>query len=175
MAQAPHFDGATYEPELDQSRLSTLLARVHARMTDGNWHTLADLARTCHGSEASVSARLRDLRKDRFGAHDIRRRRTDTDGLFEYAMLSNKPLADASEPAPSLNWVWGNDRHYIRTEPEAFTVSRSQAPGSKPVYLAWDCRAKLARTAPMAQLIGHFPTQEAARAAAEAIDTEAHR
>lgn len=79
------FDGATIEPE-DTARLSALLTRVMAFMFDGNWHTLAEIARACAGSEASVSARLRDLRKPRFGHYTIQRRRVHG-GLFEYRLL----------------------------------------------------------------------------------------
>ncbi len=40
----PHFDGATFDPDLDAERLGTQLVRVRAVMADGNWHTLAELA-----------------------------------------------------------------------------------------------------------------------------------
>lgn len=58
------FYGATYQPELDFARLNSLLNRVRNFMADGQWHTLKAIAEACGGSEASVSARLRDLRKE---------------------------------------------------------------------------------------------------------------
>lgn len=78
-------DGATYEPALDGVRLGSQLQRVAALMADGRWRTLAEIAGTADGSEAGVSARLRDMRKTRFGGHTVeRRRRGGTGGTWEY-------------------------------------------------------------------------------------------
>ena len=79
------FDGETYQPEIDQQRLSSQLERVKALMLDGQWRGLAELAECVGGSEAGVSARIRDLRKLRFGAWTIERRRVDG-GYFEYRL-----------------------------------------------------------------------------------------
>lgn len=79
----PDFDGATYEPPLDRQRLGTLFERVRTLMLDGAWRTLSDIQYQCGGSEASVSARLRDLRKEKFGAYNVERRRV-AGGLFAY-------------------------------------------------------------------------------------------
>lgn len=82
------FGGDTYEPEFDAARLRGQLADIYARMSDGAWHTLRELAFVCGCSEASASARLRDLRKKRFGGHTIERRRVGDPkrGLFAYRM-----------------------------------------------------------------------------------------
>jgi hypothetical protein len=81
----PRFDGVTYEPELDRDRLAAQLALVRAVMSDGQWHTLAGIADLIGAPEASISARLRDLRKPRFGAWTIERRRVPLGhGLHEY-------------------------------------------------------------------------------------------
>ena len=79
------FDGTTYDPERDHNRLKSLLDRVRTVMNDGKWHTLAELGRWAEGSEAGVSARLRDLRKRRFGAYRVDRRRI-VGGLYEYRL-----------------------------------------------------------------------------------------
>jgi hypothetical protein len=52
-------------------------------MSDGKWHTLAELEWRTEGSQAGVSARLRDLRKRRFGGYLVDRKRI-TGGLYEY-------------------------------------------------------------------------------------------
>ena len=48
-------------------------------------YTLAQIADDCAASEASVSARLRDLRKPRFGGHTVERRRR-TQSVWEYRL-----------------------------------------------------------------------------------------
>jgi hypothetical protein len=79
------FDGITISPALDNARLSGLLSKVHAVLLDGQWHTLAELHERCGGSEAGISARLRDLRKEKFGAHNVERERV-AGGLWQYRM-----------------------------------------------------------------------------------------
>lgn len=84
----PRFDGEAIEPGLDDARLGRQLAGVLAALSRGGWWTLAELTAVAGGSEAGVSARVRDLRKTRFGGHVIeRRRRGDpTRGLHEYRL-----------------------------------------------------------------------------------------
>jgi hypothetical protein len=79
------FGGATYDPEQDRDRLVTQLGRVRDVMFDGQWHTLAELVVKCGGSDASVSARIRDLRKKRFGAYNVESKRV-RDGLWVYRL-----------------------------------------------------------------------------------------
>jgi hypothetical protein len=81
----PLFDGRTYSAKLDEARLLTLQDRVFALMSDHEWHRLSDLAVATGGSEAGVSARLRDLRKSKWGAWTVERRRV-AGGLWEYRM-----------------------------------------------------------------------------------------
>jgi hypothetical protein len=84
-----HFDGSTFDPPLDQKRLSSQLQRVLVAMRDGAWRTLDEIGRaTGDGSSASISARLRDLRKPRHGARSVLRRRR-TAGLFEYQLVGS--------------------------------------------------------------------------------------
>lgn len=85
-APAPRFDGPDVTPA-DTQRLAGHLARVRALMADGQWRTLAAIAAACGCSEASASARLRDLRKRRHGSHVIARQRTTQPGLFLYRMV----------------------------------------------------------------------------------------
>lgn len=83
------FDGSTCDPALDADRLETLLGRVLDLTSDGRWRTLREIAKSCGGSEASVSARLRDLRKARFGGYTVERRRVvGANGLWEYRVLT---------------------------------------------------------------------------------------
>lgn len=82
----PYFDGPDLT-DADTARLGTQLDRVRLLMADGQWRSLRDIATVVGGSEASVSARLRDLRKPRFGAHTVERVRTHTAGLWHYRLL----------------------------------------------------------------------------------------
>lgn len=80
----PHFDGDTIEAA-DVPRLSGHLERVAKLMRDGRWRTLQEIAEHVECSEASASARLRDLRKPRFGGHRVdRRRHAGRPGLWSY-------------------------------------------------------------------------------------------
>lgn len=80
-----HFDGQTYDHSRDCIRLTGQLAAVKAVMLDAGEHRLSELAMLCGCSEASASARLRDLRKDRFGGWRIIRTHVKN-GLFTYRM-----------------------------------------------------------------------------------------
>lgn len=117
------FDGGTYDPALDYERLSSQLSRVRMLMVDGQWRSLyeihEDLGR--RDSEAAISARLRDLRKPKFGGHTVERRRRSR-SLFEYRLI----LRDMSmqpklrivpdQPAaidPLLKWA-GGKRKFVR-------------------------------------------------------------
>jgi hypothetical protein len=79
------FGGATYDPAQDHKRLSGQLLRVYMLMRDSRWRTLAQIKAEVGGSEASVSARLRDLRKDDYGAFVVDRERIDG-GLYTYRL-----------------------------------------------------------------------------------------
>jgi hypothetical protein len=83
------FDGATYDRGLDGIRLTGQLQRVFDYMETGQWRTIPEIASKVGGSEAAVSARLRDLRKPKFGGYLVEKRRVGdpTDGLWEYRLL----------------------------------------------------------------------------------------
>ena len=82
------FGGFTYEPERDYERLRTQLARVYRLMQDGQWRTLALIRKETgdQDSEAAISARLRDFRKEKFGGHVVERMSLGG-GLFTYRLL----------------------------------------------------------------------------------------
>lgn len=84
------FDGFTVAPEHDDQRLTGQLGRVRALMADGAWRTLGEIVAAAGGSEAGCSARLRDLRKRRHGAHTVERQRRGgpSAGIFEYRLVS---------------------------------------------------------------------------------------
>jgi hypothetical protein len=79
------FDGETYHAADDYQRLRGQLQRVARFMADDRFHTLSEIARATGGTEASVSARLRDLRKDKYGSRQVIRERV-MGGLFRYRL-----------------------------------------------------------------------------------------
>lgn len=86
------FDGETHEPEHDRKRLGRQLQAVFDLMQDGAWWTLDNLERELFwrfavtASTQSISARLRDLRKPKFGGHTVNRRRL-CGGVYEYQLI----------------------------------------------------------------------------------------
>lgn len=88
------FDGVTYDPDEDFTRLKTCLEKARYLMTHprGQWWTLRELAGATQSSEAGISARIRDLRKPRHGGFEVERKRLQG-GLWAYRV---KP--------PSTSW-----------------------------------------------------------------------
>ncbi len=84
------FDGHTYDPELDKTRLSKQINRVWVEINDNRWHTLAEISYNTGIPEASISARLRDFRKLRFGRHVVLRERVNN-GLWRYKLIARLP------------------------------------------------------------------------------------
>jgi hypothetical protein len=85
------FDGPDYDPKLDQPRLSRQNLKIYHLMTDEQWRTLSEIADSTDEPEASISAQLRHFRKERFGGHQInKKRRWGDTGLWEYQLITNK-------------------------------------------------------------------------------------
>jgi hypothetical protein len=91
------FDGKTYDEKRDQDRLSRQYKRVFELMKDGEWRTLRAVAEVLEDPESSIGARLRDMRKDRFGGHTVLRQYLMA-GVFKYRLVLN-PIAAAEEVA----------------------------------------------------------------------------
>lgn len=84
--RARAFGGSTYNPERDFERLSGLLSKVYDLMSDGVERSLKQIANATGGTEASVSARLRDLRKEQYGSHVVERRHVEN-GFYLYRLV----------------------------------------------------------------------------------------
>jgi hypothetical protein len=90
MPGVPHF-GVTYDHQRDGKRLSMQRHRVLAFMRDGEWHTLWEISRSTKDPEASISARLRDLRRPEFGGYTIAREYVER-GLWRYRLVRQADL-----------------------------------------------------------------------------------
>jgi len=91
----PAFGGSTFSPADDAERLEWQLNRVFQLMRDGEWRTFEEIRAVTGGSEAGISARLRDFRKTAdeipppYCGHrvDKRRRGDAAKGIWEYRVL----------------------------------------------------------------------------------------
>jgi hypothetical protein len=83
------FNGADYIPSRDDARLSGQILRVWECMEDENWRTLREIANITGDPEASISAQLRHLRKERFGGHKVEREYV-SNGLYKYRLLKSR-------------------------------------------------------------------------------------
>ena len=93
----PPILGKTFDREVDGERLSSQQRRVEELMLDGEWRTLPEIAVALRKlykhqfPEASISARLRDLR--RAGYTVERRRKGTARGLWEYRAVKAEVTA----------------------------------------------------------------------------------
>ena len=78
------FGGSTYDPALDGKRLTTQFQKVKAAMLSGRWFTLEELKEIAGGTDSSISARIRDLRKKPFGGYKVEAKRKGKGGTFQY-------------------------------------------------------------------------------------------
>lgn len=86
-----HFNGSDYTPEQDFERLTKQHFIIKTVMSDACWRTLKEIAQLTNYPEASISAQLRHLRKERFGNYIIEKRSRGerSKGLFEYRMAGS--------------------------------------------------------------------------------------
>jgi len=78
----PEPQGETFDRDRDGARLNAQCKRVFDAMRWGEWKTLSQISHVTHDPEASVSARLRDLKRHGF---DIRKEYVSR-GLWRYRM-----------------------------------------------------------------------------------------
>jgi hypothetical protein len=90
MITGAHFNGPDYIPSLDHERLTGQILRIYGLMKDGEWRTLGEIEEVTDDPQASISAQLRHLRKERFGGYVVekRRRGDEASGLYEYRLLT---------------------------------------------------------------------------------------
>lgn len=96
-AEEMTFDGDTFDPERDGVRLHDQWWDIWRFMLDGEWHTLHEISVKTHHPEASVSARLRDFRKRRFGGHDVEKEYL-YEGQWVYRLTANPKVEISTEP-----------------------------------------------------------------------------
>lgn len=85
-ARGEAFDGRTYQSDRDYTRLTGQLLAVFELMKDGKFRTLSEIQETVEGSQTAISARLRDLRKEKYGAHQVDSEYVSR-GLYRYRVI----------------------------------------------------------------------------------------
>lgn len=80
-------NGESFSRTRDLSRLNQQARDVYEYMKHGEWRTLADISANTGHPEASVSARLRDLRKPMLGGFTVERRYIAR-GLYQYRVIA---------------------------------------------------------------------------------------
>jgi hypothetical protein len=99
------FGGMTYKRGLDKERLTSQLLQVYYVMSDETWWTIPAIQTSMKiafdslHSEAGISARIRDFRKDFGGSHHVDRRRIESSGMWEYRLeLRHERLPNTEKP-----------------------------------------------------------------------------
>jgi hypothetical protein len=85
--QPASFDGASFQQWRDGERLQRQLSIIRTIMSDYEPHTLDTLAAAAGCSTASASARVRDLRKAKFGGYRVTRTWLGG-GVWSYCMVA---------------------------------------------------------------------------------------
>lgn len=83
------FDGSDIDSEKDNLRLAGQLKVIYDLVKDGKYRTLREIEDQTNYPQSSISAQLRNLRKERYGSFNIEKRsRGDREnGLFEYRIV----------------------------------------------------------------------------------------
>lgn len=85
MKNETHFDGADYKHDRDSGRLLTQRDQIRLYMEKRDYVTLQEIADATGHPHSSVSAQLRNLRKERFGGYTVDRKHI-SNGLYAYKL-----------------------------------------------------------------------------------------
>lgn len=88
MQQELVFDGADYIHERDGQRLAKNHLKLKEIMQDKVYRTLYEISHLTNIPEASVSAGLRDFRKQKFGSNTLNKKYLGN-GLYSYQLILN--------------------------------------------------------------------------------------
>lgn len=83
--------GPAFEERTDGERLQKQHERIRDHMLLAGWRTLDEIERALGYPQASVSAQLRHLRKERFGGWMVEKRRRAGAGTWEYQVRTPDP------------------------------------------------------------------------------------
>ena len=81
------FDGDHYDPIMDRERLTGQMKDVYDCIKNNKWWTVDELHSATGHPHASISAQLRNMRKDRFGGIEVTGRYRSGTRIFEYKIF----------------------------------------------------------------------------------------
>jgi predicted Rossmann fold nucleotide-binding protein DprA/Smf involved in DNA uptake len=81
------FDGRHFDAEKDQVRLTAQMKGVYDTLKETKgWMTVAEIESETGYPQPSISAQLRNMRKEKFGALDVKGRYRAETRIFEYKL-----------------------------------------------------------------------------------------
>lgn len=84
----------------------TVITKLYEVLKDGEWHTFSELYTAVGaGSRTGMAARIRDLRKPRYGGYIIRTKYTSGRGDAEFQLERRTPEPTTSAPAPVVRII----------------------------------------------------------------------
>lgn len=83
-----HRGGKTYDDAQDRLRLNKQQRRIYDAMRDGAWRTLREIEAITGDPQASISARLRDFRKEPLHWQVLTDRGTFGKGTYRYRLIT---------------------------------------------------------------------------------------
>ena len=92
-AKENEFEGSNYARSIDHLRLSGQLRRIFVLMSDGHWRTLSEIEHITGDPQSSISAQLRHLRKEKWGAHEVEKKNDSPGGTWKYRLRVNMDVS----------------------------------------------------------------------------------
>lgn len=115
----------------DHKRLTEHMARVQRLMSDGRWRTVKEIAAATGDPELSVSAQLRNLRKEKFGAYLVEKRQVANHGWVYRvgAKGAGTPVTRGPSNAALALGAARALRRYVRHRRDCLAVTTLRADG----------------------------------------------
>lgn len=102
-----HRDGDTFDPDVDLKPLNKQMLRVYLSLnigTTGGWKSIEDISLETGDPGASVSARIRDFRKAKFGGHTVERIRAGRTWYYRLTWNTKYPRPTQEDIDQAYGW-----------------------------------------------------------------------
>ena len=95
-SESVHSQPLPTDPDYEGPLAKTHTARTLAILKKGGWYTVQDLAPLINATETAASSALRDLRKPKYGQHNIFRRRLENN-ISQYRLFEDGYIPSTEE------------------------------------------------------------------------------